>query len=208
MRYSTLDQVNRENVSQLQVAWTYDTGDIERGLERTIECTPLVVDGVMYLTTASMRVVALDAATGKRIWEFVPPEHDGSLASGGVNRGVAYWSDGKDGQDGQRRILHGMADARLWSLDARTGKPDPNFGDGSFVDLRHGLDRDITGLSYGPTSAPAIWKDTVVLGVSCGEGPGPVAPGDVRAFDIRTGRQVWRFRTVPVPGEFGNERGS
>jgi quinoprotein glucose dehydrogenase len=205
MRHSTLDEINRENVAQLAVAWTYDTGDIERGLERTIECTPLVVDGVMYITTASMRVVALDAATGTRIWEFVPPVIDGPLASGGVNRGVAWWSDGEAGENGQRRILHGMADARLWSLDARTGKPDPQFGQGGYIDLREGLDRDITGLSYGPTSAPNVWQDTVVLGVSCGEGPGPVAPGDVRAFDVRTGRQVWKFRTVPAPGEFGNE---
>jgi quinoprotein glucose dehydrogenase len=205
MRYSELAQINRENVARLEVAWTYDTGDSERGLQKTIECTPLVIDGVMYITTASSRVVALDAASGEKLWEFVPPVRPGPVASGGVNRGVAYWEAEGGAEDGQRRILHGMADGRLWSLDARTGNPDPAFGRGGFIELRDGIERDISPLPYGPTSAPAIWENTVILGVSCGEGPGPVAPGDVRAFDVQTGRQVWRFHTVPRPGEFGND---
>lgn len=206
MRYSPLDQINRSNVRQLQVAWSYKTGELKGGQGKTIECTPLVIDGVLYLTTANLRVVALGAATGGQRWTFDPLDAGpaaGPLASGGVNRGVAWWSDGIAG--GQRRIFHGTADGRLFSLDARTGRPDPAFGRGGVVDLREGIGRDLSRIPYGPTSAPAVCRDTVVLGVSTGEGPGPAAPGDIRAFDVHTGREVWRFRTVPRPGEVGGE---
>jgi quinoprotein glucose dehydrogenase len=206
MRYSDLAQINRENVARLKPAWTYHTNELESRVGKTIECTPLIVDGVMYLTTAYLRVVALDAATGTELWQFDPLkdhpfEHEPT--SGGVNRGCAYWSDGQP--DGERRILHGTSDGRLFSLDAKTGKLDPQFGDGGVRNLRDELDSKVAALGYGPTSAPAIWKDTVVVGVSCGEGPGIAAPGDILAFDVHTGKQLWRFRTVPGPGEFGHE---
>jgi quinoprotein glucose dehydrogenase len=206
MRYSALEQIHRDNVKQLRPAWTYHTGELEGRQGRTIECTPIVIDGVMYITTGYLRVVALDAATGRVHWEFDPlKEHPTRypLASAGVNRGCAYWSDQK--AEGERRIIHGTADGRLFSLDARTGRPDPSFGREGVRDLRAELDPKVARLSYGPTSAPAIWGDTIIIGVSCGEGPGIAAPGDIRAFDVRTGKQVWRFRTVPGPGEFGNE---
>ena len=119
--------------------------------------------------------------------------HAGPLASGGVNRGVAYWSDGV--AEGKRRIFHGTSDGRLFSLDAETGRLDTNFGESGVKDLREDIARDIAQLGYGPTSAPAICGDVVILGVSNGEGPAIAAPGDIRAFDVRTGRQVWRFHT-------------
>ncbi|QEH37998.1 Quinoprotein glucose dehydrogenase [Aquisphaera giovannonii] len=206
MRYSPLDQINRENVARLKPAWTYHTGEIESRVGKTIECTPIVVEGVLYLTTGYLRVVALDAATGKELWQFDPlRDHPAGrlLASGGVNRGCAYWSDGKPG--GERRIIHGSADGRLFSLNARDGKLDPKFGEGGIRDLRKELDPKYAGLNYGPTSAPAVWKDTIVLGLSNDEGPGLAAPGDIRAFDVRTGAQLWEFHTVPRPGEFGGE---
>ena len=93
----------------------------------------------------------------------------------------------------------------MFSLDAKTGKLDPKFARGGIRNLREELDPKVAALDYGPTSAPAIWKDTIIVGVSCGEGPGIAAPGDIRAFDVRTGKEVWRFRTVPGPGEFGHE---
>lgn len=205
-RFSSLDEIHRGNVGELAVAWTWNTGELERG-GKTIECTPLVVDGVMYVTTAYLRVAALDAATGAELWSFDPftdlPPTGMPLASGGVNRGLAYWSDGEP--DGARRVLHGISDGRLFSLDARTGTLDPAFGEGGVLDLRAGIDRDLSRMPYGPTSAPAVCADVVILGFSCGEGPGPSAPGDVRAFDVRTGAARWSFRTVPAPGEFGNE---
>ena len=206
MRYSELDEINRGNVSRLIPAWTYHTGELEGRPGKTIECTPLVVDGVMYVTTAYLRVVALDATTGAECWQFDPLkshpfQHEPT--SGGVNRGCAYWSDGN--ADGERRIIHGTADGRLFLLDARTGKLDPNFGVGGVRNLRDELDAKFAALGYGPTSAPAIWNDTIIVGVSCGEGPGIAAPGDIRALDIRTGEQLWQFCTAPRPGEFGNE---
>ena len=205
-RYSTLQQINRTNVAQLRVAWVYHTGELNRDEEKPIECTPVVVDGVMYLTTGHLRVVALDAATGHELWQFDPFTErppQAPLASGGVNRGVAYCSDGSP--DGQRRIFHGSADGRLFSLDARTGQLDANFASAGVKDLREDLERNVSHLPYGPTSAPAIWRDYVLLGFSCGEGPGIATPGDIRAFDVHTGKQVWRFHTVPEPGEFGND---
>ncbi len=206
MRYSQLTQINRDNVARLKPAWTYHTGEFKGRVGKTIECTPIVVDGVMYVTTGYLRVVALDAATGHELWSFDPLKdhpYPHTPTSGGVNRGCAYWSDGK--ADGARRIVHGTSDGRLFSLDAKTGHLDPNFGERGIVDLRKGLAPNVASLPYGPTSAPAIWRDTIVVGVSCGEGPDLTAPGDIRAFNVRTGRQVWRFRTVPCPGEFGHE---
>jgi quinoprotein glucose dehydrogenase len=206
MRYSELGQINRENVKQLRPAWTYHTGELEGRKGKTIECTPIVIDGVMYVTTGYLRVVALGAATGKELWQFDPLKDYPFAhrpASSGVNRGCAYWSDGKSG--GERRIIHGTSDGRVFSLDARNGKLDPKFGAGGILNLRDGLDPKVAALDYGPTSAPALWNDLVIVGVSCGEGPGIAAPGDIRAFDVHTGREVWRFRTVPGPGELGHE---
>lgn len=208
MRYSTLDQIDRANVGGLTLAWRFSTKEKK---QKTIECTPVVVEGVLYLTTANLRVVAIHAGTGTEIWSFDPFEHESAkspLASGGVNRGVAYWSDGE--ADGARRIFLGAADGRLTALDARTGKPDAEFSNGGVKDLREDFEptldgRDIYRLPYGPTSAPAVFGDLVILGFSCGEGPGTTMPGDVRAFDARSGEEKWRFHTVPRPGEFGNE---
>ncbi|MCW3053190.1 MAG: gcd, partial [Chthonomonadales bacterium] len=193
MRYSTLKQIDRSNVAQLKVAWTYHCEDGSPG--STIECTPVVVDGVMYVTTPGLKIVALDAATGHEIWKY-------NTHSGGVNRGIAYWSDGKP--RGQRRVFMGTPDGRLISLDAYTGVPDPAFGQNGILDLRLGIERDIKGLAYGVTSAPAIFENLIYPGFLVTEGQ-PGAPGDVRAFDVRTGKEAWRFRTVPRPGEFGNE---
>jgi len=193
MRYSSLKQIDRSNVSKLQPAWTYHGGDASPG--STIECTPLIVDGVMYVTTSSLKIVALDAATGHEIWRYNPH-------SGGVNRGVAYWSDGKP--NGQRRVLMGTPDGRLFSLDAQTGIPDPAFGSNGILDLRIGIERDIRGMTYGVTHSPMVFENLVYLGFLVSEGM-PGAPGDIRAFDVRTGKEAWRFHTVPRPGEFGHE---
>ncbi|MBO0719624.1 MAG: pyrroloquinoline quinone-dependent dehydrogenase [Blastocatellia bacterium] len=207
MRYSPLKQIDRDNVKNLKPVWTYHTGDADPSKKTTIECTPLVVDGVMYLTTVKTKVVALEAATGREIWKFDPfanlPAQKIYPAGGGVNRGVAYWRDKRDKD--QARVLVATSDGRLLSLDARTGRPDAKFGDQGSLDLRRGMERDLSQLTYGATSPPAIFEDSVILGFSVGEGPSPSGPGDVRAFDVRTGRELWRFHTVPRPGEFGNE---
>lgn len=202
-RYSTLNQINTANVGTLTVAWTYHTGDAGQGT--TIECTPLVIDGVMYVTTVLTKAVALNAATGEELWKFDPYAGMAKLpsrASGGVNRGVAYWSDGQP--NGERRIFLGLGDARLIALDAKTGKPDPAFGTKGEVDLRVGLEKDVATRSYGPTSAPMVYRDVVIVGFSNDE-TSPAAPGDNRAFDVRTGKEVWRLHAIPRDGEPGSE---
>ncbi|MFY8051793.1 MAG: PQQ-binding-like beta-propeller repeat protein, partial [Armatimonadaceae bacterium] len=193
MRYSTLNQINRSNISKLRKVWEFTVDDASE--RSTLECTPIVVSGVMYLTSVNQKVIALQAATGKTIWQFDP-------SAGGVNRGVAYWSDGK--AKGKRRILFGTGNGRLWSIDALTGKPDPAFGKDGFINLKDGYERDLSGVNLSVTSAVAIYQNSVIVPVVNSEGQ-PGAPGDIRAFDVRTGREVWRFHTVPKPYEAGAE---
>jgi quinoprotein glucose dehydrogenase len=194
IHYSTLSQITRDNVHQLQVAWQFDSGDEFDGSE--IQCNPIVVDGLLYATTPKLRVVALDAATGKQIWSFDPNE--GRRVTGKMrNRGVTYWSDGKIS-----RLYFGFRNS-LISLDAKTGKPATDFGENGAIDLRQGLGRDsVAGLTVTLTTPGVVYKDMLICGSMTSEGL-PAAPGDIRAFDLRTGKQRWSFRTIPAPGEFG-----
>ena len=194
--YSGLTQINRHNVKQLQVAWTFDAADSFNGSE--IECNPIIVDGVLYATTAKVNVIALDGASGKLLWRFDP---NGGKALGayiggkGRNRGVTYWSDGKD-----RRIFVG-ANQYLYALDAETGKPVETFADGGKIDLRDGLGREPKNWVQ-LTSPAVVYRDLVIVGSSMGEAI-PASPGDIRAFDAHSGRLRWTFHTIPHPGEFG-----
>lgn len=199
MRYSPLDQINRSNVHKLVRAWTYHTGDAMARPQTTIECTPIVADGVMYITTAQVKVCALDAATGKLIWRFDPFAGAELEKPRGVNRGVTYWEGG-----GDKRIFF-TAGSRLISLDATTGTPVKGFGEKGAVDLTKGLDRDISGLFLDVTSPGVIYKDLIIMGSEVDEGPEPAAPGHVRAYNLHTGEMVWIFHTIPLPGEFGHE---
>ncbi|HEY8187096.1 MAG TPA: pyrroloquinoline quinone-dependent dehydrogenase [Pyrinomonadaceae bacterium] len=212
-RYSSLRQVNRSNVAGLRRAWTYHTGELELGLQTaafqaSFSCTPLVVNGVMYLSTPSSRVIALDAETGKEIWKF-DPQADKKQREFNSHRGVAYWEGpGAGGKKLDRRILFGTVDGRLIALNAETGKPSPDFGAGGFVDLRAGdADRFRQEPSWGArvTSPPVIFKDLVIVGWGLPEYPAKGPSGDVRAFNVRSGKLVWTFHTVPRPGEPGNE---
>jgi len=198
-RYSPLDRINRSNVQKLRIAWTFSSGEKIDRSRTTIECTPIVADGVLYLTTPHFKVAALDAATGELIWKFDPFEGSSEDKPRGVNRGVSYWESGKE-----KRILFG-AGSKLMALNAKTGKLISDFGEGGAVDLTKGLGRDISGMSYAMTSPGAIFKDLIILGTSCDEGPEPSAPGYVRAFDVRTGKMAWIFHTIPYPGELGHE---
>ncbi len=190
--YSTLDQVTPANVSQLDVAWTWKSGDA-RPDSSQIQCNPLVIDGVIYATTAAMKLVALDAATGKELWRFEP------IDPNGVNRGLAFWTDGQE-----RRILYGNGQW-LYAVDARTGSPIGDFGYLGRVDLSEGLGRDVTGLAIQMNTPGVIYKDLIILSTRCGEGPGPAAPGHVRAYNVRTGELEWIFHAIPYPGEPGYE---
>jgi quinoprotein glucose dehydrogenase len=194
IHYSSLDQINRDNVQALQVAWTFDSGDQHPKSE--MECNPIVVDGVLYATTPNGDVVALDAATGTLHWRF--DANEGLRNIGKVrNRGVTYWSDGTD-----RRIFVGVRQY-LFSLDAQTGKPITAFGKAGRVDLREGLGRE--PLNWMTMTSPAVvYKDLVIVGAAMTETL-PASPGDIRAYDVHSGQLRWSFHTIPHPGEFGYE---
>jgi len=208
-RFSPLAQINTSNVQSLKRAWTYHTGELDLGLRTasfraSFSCTPVVVDGVMYLSTPSSRVIALDAETGRELWKF-DPQANKSQREFNSHRGVAYWEDKKTLE---RRILFGTVDGRLIELDAETGKPVSQFGVDGVVDLRAGgADKFKQEPSWGArvTSAPVVFKDLVIIGWGLPEFPGIGSSGDVRAFSVRTGKLVWTFHTVPHPGEFGSD---
>lgn len=203
-RYSSLTQINRDNVKNLQPAWTYDTGENnkpgERGMD--IQCQPIVIDGIMYGTTPRLKVFAIDAATGRELWKFDPFE--GKRPRFHPMRGVVYWSEGND-----KRILF-TAGASLFALNAETGKPVENFGKNGEVDFHDGLGDEAT-YGYDPyqfnirnTTPGVIYKNLLITGSSVSEG-GDALPGHIRAFDVRTGKVAWVFRTIPLPGEYGYE---
>jgi len=195
-RYSALDQINRDNVSQLRVAWVYHTGDLAKGARGEIQATPIVVNGVLYATTPALAVVALRADSGTLIWRFDPFAHGERVSH--VNRGVVYWAHG----DSSRIFV--TAGRRLFALDARTGQRIATFGDSGSVDLGAGLSRDVGNAYLVATSPGAIYKDVLIQGMRVGEEEGS-APGDVRAYDVRTGAIRWTFHTIPRAGEIGSE---
>jgi len=193
IRYSNLDQINRGNVHKLQVAWTFDTGDAFDGSE--MQCNPIVANGVLFATTPRMRIIALDAASGKLFWSFDPNE--GVKITRAVrNRGVTLWVMGRD-----QRIFF-TARHYLYALDARTGALVTSFGDAGRVDLREGLGRDPRMVSISATTPGVIYQDLLILGSTMSEDL-PSPPGDIRAYDVRTGKLRWSFHTIPHPGEFG-----
>ena len=193
--YSSLDEINKENVKNLVVAWTYHTGDETKDSWSVIECNPIIVNGLMYLTSAKMKLMAVDPATGKEAWRFDP--FNGGPAAG-VNRGVSYWENGQD-----KRIFF-TAGPYLYALNAGDGKSVPGFGKEGKVDLREGLGGDPSKLGVTASSPGVIYKDLLIQGSSVGEGY-DAAPGFIRAYDVRTGDIVWTFHTIPQPGEPGYE---
>ena len=204
MRYSPLEQINKENVGKLEVAWVHDTGDMSDGTSlptrSAFETTPLLVDGVLYVVTVFHRLLALDPVSGKQLWEFDPRFDRSQRVNLYHSRGVAYWSD-----ETRKRIFLADQLGRLFSIDTETHEADPDFGDDGMVDLKTGMFVDrYPHLRYGVTSPVAPCGDKVVVGgwVSDGEPQGP--SGDVRAFDARTGALAWRFHVVPRPGEYGH----
>src|SRR5258708_9053182 len=188
-QFSLPAQINRSNVTQLQVVWTFDTGE-----EGGLQTNPLIVNGVLYGITPTQKILALDAATGKLIWKF-----DSGIKGRQPDRGLAYWSSGTTA-----RILVGIMNF-LYALDANTGKPIPDFGDAGRIDLRENLSREPSSAnSIALTSPGLVFEDMIIVG---GRNPEtlPTPPGNIRAFDVRTGKLRWSFHTIPLPGEFGYE---
>src|ERR1700739_960482 len=207
-RYSALDQINADNFNKLSVAWRFKTDSLGPRPEFKFEATPLMVHGVLYSTGGSRRaVVALDAATGELLW--MHSENEGERGANAPRQlsghGLAYWADGKE-----ERILYVTPGYRLVALNAKTGVPIPSFGVNGVVDLKKDDDQDIdlvTG-EVGLHSTPVVAKNVVIVGAAHLTGGVPRSrknvKGYVRGFDVRTGKRLWIFHTIPLPSEYGN----
>ena len=211
-KYSTLDQIDRDNIADLQIAWRWKTDNFGPRLDINYQATPLMVGGVLYTSAGWRRnVAAIDGATGETLWMYRLDEGErGDVAPvrASSGRGVAYWTDGQD----DARIIHVTRGYHLVALDAATGLPIPGFGDQGVIDLYDGiydgLDRPaVEDGQIGLNSPALVVGDVIVVGAALrATAPAPeFAAGFVRGFDARTGEQLWIFHTIPQPGEFGNE---
>ena len=209
-RYSPLNQINLSNVADLDIAWRWSSPDNPivkaNPLARPggYEDTPLMVNGVLYTATSLGVFAALDPASGRTLWRYDPETWRLGRPPnlGFTHRGVAYWTDGTI-----ERIISGTHDARLISLDAKTGKPDPAFGDHGLVDVMAGVQHATRMGNYAVNSAPVIVRDVIVHGANIADGPpNKEAPrGDVHGYDVRTGKRLWTFNAIPQAGEPGHE---
>jgi glucose dehydrogenase len=210
-RFSTLKQINTGNVQLLQRAWSYVIPPTADSGINAFESTPLMVDGVLYFTTETSHAIALDADSGKELWVFDPFAGRSASHRPVPNRGAAYWEGesaapcaaGAAKRD--RRLFYITLDARLFALDPQTGRPCKGFGEAGAVDLRAGVADKWPKGRYDASSPPAIYKDLVITGSENQEFPSKGPSGDIRAFDVHTGKQVWEFHTVPRPGETGHD---
>jgi len=208
-KYSGLDQINAENFADLKVAWRWESAD--KALEGKAPATPfffrgtpLVVDGIAYISTGLSQVAAVNATTGETIWVHDPKSYDRGPVTHGMyhHRGVEYWTDGEE-----ERIFISTGGRQLVSIDAKTGEADPNFGNDGWVDLLLDLGREVNARNIGDNKPPVICRDTVIVGSIIMDFPTTKRnpPGFVRGYDVRTGKQKWIFHSIPQEGEFGNE---
>ncbi|MDP4214232.1 MAG: pyrroloquinoline quinone-dependent dehydrogenase [Bacteroidota bacterium] len=200
--YSSLVQIDTNNVKQLKIAWEYHTGDADKMSQ--IQVNPIVINGILFGVSPKLKLFALDAATGTQKWIFNPfsdtTEARGSgYFSMNVCRGVVYYSDGEKDQ----RIFYGVS-SKLFCVDAGTGRIIPSFGDNGKIDLHNDLGMDVSKLYIASTSPGIIYKDMIIIGTRVAEEM-PAAPGHIRAYDVHTGKLRWIFHTIPQPGETGYE---
>jgi quinoprotein glucose dehydrogenase len=195
-QFAAMAQINAANVHRLRPAWTYRTGDATA--RSNMHVNPIVVGGRMYITTPSLKAVALDAATGREIWSFDPARYNNGQVIRLRNRGVAYWK----GAEGER-IFHFVRD-RAYAIDAATGALVTSFGRGGFIDLREHLGVDPATVGLEMTSPGAVFRNLLILGSRVNESY-DASPGHIRAFDTVTGELKWIFHTIPRPGQFGHE---
>ena len=197
-RHSLLDQINLENVNHLQIAWVYhsEKGISDKQIHSEMECQPIEVNGILYGASPQLKLFALNAATGKRLWEFDPFKNTSPKIT--TCRGVVYWEDGRD-----KRIIF-SAGSDLYAVHASTGLPVSEFGENGKSDLHAGLDDhyDVSHLYVAATTPGIVYKNILLIGSAVSEG-GDAAPGYVRGFDILSGKLKWIFHTIPQPGEFG-----
>ena len=195
-QYRTHDEINIDNVRQLQLRWSYQSGDLDPGNSTQIQCNPLILNGVLYGTSPKLTLFAIDAADGSEYWRFNPKDFVDKKFGTGVNRGLAYWQRGDD-----CRILYTVG-PNLFAIDCQEGKPIPTFGNHGVVDLKQGLGRNLDETYFGNNTPGAIFKDLIIIGGRTSEGADH-APGHIRAYSVVTGEMHWIFHTIPLPGEFG-----
>ena len=197
-QYSSLAQINRDNVRQLQAAWTYRSARGEALFPTSeLQLNPLIVRNTLFGRNPAHQVFAVNAATGAELWTFDPFADEPGLL-GSYMRGLSYWEQGKD------RRLFFSASHFLYALDAKTGQPISSFADNGVLDLRRHLDRDPDSISVYSPSPGVVFENLIIMGSAVTEGEG-AAPGHIRAYDLRSGQLVWRFNTIPRPGEFGHD---
>jgi quinoprotein glucose dehydrogenase len=191
--YSPLDQITKDNVPQLKVAWTYASGGADTARNRTqMQCNPIVIDGILYGVSAGIQAFAVNSASGQEIWKTNLNDNGGTLS-----RGVTYWSDGR-----AKHIFFG-AGKYIYALNAADGSLIPNFGENGRIDLRVGVERPGADDYITSNTPNTIYKDMLITGARVNENETALL-GDVRAYDVRTGKLVWTFHTIPVSGEFGS----
>ena len=209
MKYSPLDQITKDNVDDLEVAWRWPTADRELQASNPAwrggryEDTPLMINGLLYTVTPLGLIAALDPATGETRWVHDPQAYTAGRPAnvGFLHRGLSYWTDGTE-----ERLVLGTNDARLVSIDARTGEPDPEFGVEGKVDIMVGIRDAVRGTNFAARRS-LIAGDVVVVGNAIADGfrTKEMPPGDVQAYDVRTGRKLWTFHTIPKEYEAGYE---
>lgn len=209
-KYSLLDQINRQNVSKLKVAWRWDSPDLKLQQQNRMlrsfgyEVTPVMVKGTLYTTTSFCQVSAINSQTGETIWTYDPKSYAAGRPTnlGFLHRGLAYWTDGRD-----ERLFFGTSDAYLIALDAKTGQPVSSFGENGKINLTKAIPLAVSAANYAVTSPPIVCRDVVMVGASISDGPATkeMPRGDIQGFDVRTGKPLWIFHTIPQAGEFGVE---
>ena len=212
-KYAPLDQINRDNFGDLEIAWQWESidadvmalPDLKPGIRpQEFKSTPLMVDGVLYTSTSFSQVAAIDAGTGETIWKYDPESWKAGRPAniGFIHRGVTYWSDGDE-----ERIFIGTGHSHLIALDAKTGIPIPSFGEDGHVNLFEGLNIPGRVQTHQVNSPPMICNDVLVTGSVIFDRPSHQnwVRGDVRGFDVRTGEKLWQFHSIPQEGEFGND---
>jgi quinoprotein glucose dehydrogenase len=207
-KYSGLSDINAANFNKLKVAWRWESADKELASlpykPFHFRATPVVVDGVAYVSTGLSQIAAIDVATGETLWVHNPESYKRGPVTHSMyqHRGVDFWTDGVN-----ERVFISTGGRQLVSLDAKTGEPDPHFADGGWVDLLKGLGRDVDGRSIGDNKPPVVVGDTVIVGSIIMDFPMQKLnpPGHIRGYDARSGAMKWRFNTIPQAGEFGVE---
>ncbi|RPD41171.1 PQQ-binding-like beta-propeller repeat protein [Chitinophaga barathri] len=196
LKYSSLRQIDTSNVHQLKPVWEYRTGDADSAGRSQIQCNPVMVNGILYAVSPQLKLLALDAATGKEKWVFDPFAGAGKQKNINTLRGVTYWEDEKD-----KRIFY-TAGSNLYAIDAISGKPALSFADSGRLDLHNDLGDGSKDLYVITTSPGIIYKDQLIIGSRVSEGS-DAAPGHIRSYDVHSGKLRWIFHTIPQPGEHG-----